>query len=174
MKRSKQVAVAGMFAALQIVLMFLGSVMWVMCYAAPMFCGLIMIILKESVGVKYCLTAYAVCSIIGILFLPDKECVLTYLFFFGYYTIIRDKFDKLPKLWSVFLKFLLFNLSIGVSQALLVFVFGIPFDNDFGKWSIPLFALSFNLVFVFYEKLFPRLLFIYEKKYKSRVDRLLK
>ncbi|MBQ8077105.1 MAG: hypothetical protein IJ235_01850, partial [Eubacterium sp.] len=83
MKRSKQVAVAGMFAALQIVLMFLGSVMWVMCYAAPMFCGLIMIILKESVGVKYCLTAYAVCSIIGILFLPDKECVLTYIFFFG-------------------------------------------------------------------------------------------
>ena len=170
--RSKQVAFAGMFAALQIVLMFLGSVIWVLCYTAPMLCGLIMIILKESIGEKSCWSVFAVCSIIGVLFLPDKECVLTYIFFFGYYTIIRDKFDKLPKAAATALKFLLYNIMIASSQAILVFAFHIPFDNDFGKWSIPIFFVAFNFVFVFYEKMLPRLTFVYYKKYKNRVDSL--
>ena len=174
MKRSKQVAVAGMFAALQIVLMFLGSVIWVFCYCAPMLCGLIMIIIKESVGKKYCFIVYAVCSIIGILFLPDKECVLTYIFFFGYYNVIREKFEKLPNVAAVILKFLLYNVTIAASQAILVYVFGIPFESDFGKWSIPVLILGFNLVFVLYEMLFTRLVYLYHKRYKSRVDRLLK
>ncbi|MBQ9518169.1 MAG: hypothetical protein IJR60_08850 [Eubacterium sp.] len=174
MRASKQLAVSGMLAALQIVLMFLGSVIWVLCYCAPMFCGLIMIILKESVGTKHCFIVYAVCSIIGLLFLPDKECVLTYIFFFGYYTIIRGGFEKLPKALAVVLKLLLYNVSIAASQLILFYVFGVPFESDFGKWSIPVLLLSFNIVFVFYEMLLPRLTFIYHKKYKSRVDRLLK
>ncbi|MBE6816597.1 MAG: hypothetical protein E7520_02700 [Ruminococcaceae bacterium] len=174
MKQSKQVALAGMFAALQIVLMFLGSVVWILCYTAPMLCGLIMIMLRDSVGTKYCFTVYLVCSLVGIFFLPDKECVLTYVFFFGYYTMIRDKIEALPRVVATVLKYLLFNVTIAASQVILVYAFHIPFDTDFGKWSIPLFAFSFNFVFFFYEKLFPRLVKLYEVKYKSRVDRLLK
>lgn len=174
MKQSKQIALSGMFAALQTVLMFLGSVLWIMCYAAPMFCGLLMIILRDSVGKKSCFIVYLACSIIGIFFLPDKECVLTYIFFFGYYTIIRDGFDKFPKVVGIVLKVLLYNVAIAASQLILVYAFHIPFETDFGKWSIPIFALSFNFVFFFYERLFPRLQKLYELKYKSRVDRMLK
>lgn len=163
-----------MFTALQTVLMFLGSVMWVFCYAAPIFCGLIMIMLKESIGIKFSLVSYAVCSIIGIFFLPDKECVLTYVFFFGYYTLIREHFEKQPKALSWILKFLLYNVTIGASQVLLVYLFHIPFDNSFGRWTIPVFVFLFNLVFAFYEKLLPRMTELYYKKYKSRIDRLLR
>ena len=174
MSKSKQIALSGMIAALQIVLLLLGGVMWIFCYASPMFCGLIIIILNESAGKKYSLLAYVVCSIIAILFVPDKECALTYIFFFGYYPIIRDCFDKLPKALSVVLKFMLFNISIAASQLLLVFAFRIPFDNSFGRWTIPMLVLSFNFVFVFYEKLLPRFAKLYHIKYKSRVDRLLR
>ena len=174
MRKSKQVALSGMIAALQLVLLFLGGVMWIFCYASPMFCGLAVIILNESVGKKFSLLTYIVCSIIAILFVPEKECALTYIFFFGYYPIIRDYFDKLPKALSVILKFVLYNVSIAASQLLLVFAFRIPFDNSFGKWSIPMLVLSFNFVFFFYEKLLPRMTKLYQLKYKSRLERLLK
>ncbi|MBR3149605.1 MAG: hypothetical protein IKF64_05485 [Eubacterium sp.] len=174
MNSSKAVAFSGMFAALQLVLLFLGSTMWVLCYSAPLFCGLVMIILKESAGVKYCVLSYIASSIIGILFLPDKECVLTYVFFFGYYTIIRDYLNKPAKWLSYVLKFLLYNASIGLSQLMLIYVFHIPFDNELGKLGIPLLIFGFNFVFVFYELLFPRLTKLYYVKYKSRVDKMLK
>ncbi len=173
MKISKRIALSGMFAALQMALMFLGGVAWIFCYAAPMFSGLLMIILKESAGRKYCFSVYAACSILSILFLPDKECALIYIFFFGYYTAIRDLFDRLPRVVRTVCKFLLFNAGIAASQLLLVYAFRIPFDNDFGKWTIPILAVSFNLLFFFYERLFPVLVLLYEKKYKSRVERFL-
>ncbi|MBE6719822.1 MAG: hypothetical protein E7571_04080 [Ruminococcaceae bacterium] len=174
MKQSKKIALSGMFAALQTVLLCLGGVMWVLCYTAPMICGLIMIILRDSAGTKYALTVYAVCSIIAVLFIPDKECALTYIFFFGYYAIIRDKFEKMPKAVSLLLKFLLYNITIAASQIILVYVFAIPFENELGRWTIPVFAVLFNIVFALYELLFPRVVTLYFSKYKSRVDKLLK
>ena len=174
MKQSKQLALAGMFTALQTVLMFLGSVMWIFCYLAPILCGLIMIILKDSVGIKFSLISYAVCCIIGVLFLPDKECVLMYIFFFGYYTLIREHFEKLPKALSVVLKYLLFNVTIAASQLILVYILHIPFDMGFGVWSVPVFAFLMNFMFFFYERLLPRITLLYEKRYKNKVDRLLK
>ncbi len=174
MKQSKQVALAGMFAAMQIVFLFLGSTIWVLCYIAPLYCGLAMIILKESAGARYCVLSYIVSSVFGMFFLPDKECVLLYALFFGYYTIIRQYFDRLPKWLSVLLKYLLFNASLAATEALLYLVLRIPLDNSLGRYGIPLLFVLFNIMFFIYEKLFSRLTVLYNVKYKNRVDRLLK
>ncbi|MBQ7203076.1 MAG: hypothetical protein IJS03_03545 [Eubacterium sp.] len=174
MKKSKQIAFCGMLSALQLVLLLLGSVIWVFMYCAPLFCGLIMIIIRDSISKKFCFVSYAAVSIIGILSAPDKECIVMYIAFFGYYTAIRDNLQKLNKPLRIIVKLLLYNSTIALSQLALVYIFGIPLDNELGKWGIPLFFVSMNFIFFFYEKLLERIALIYEKKYKNRVDRLLK
>ena len=110
MKKTVQIAFCGVLSALSFVLLLVGTLIDIFVYIAPLICGLIMIILTESFGKKAALTAYASTSILCLFLLTGKEAGLLYIAFFGYYPIIKDKLDALrPRLFSLFLKFLLFN-----------------------------------------------------------------
>lgn len=164
-----------MFAALSIVLMFLGSVIWGFTYVAPIFCSLIIMIICNTVSKKNAFITYFAVSIISAFFLPDKECALTYAFFFGYYVIIRGNIEKVkPKLLSIIVKYIIYNAGIIASQLLLIYAFGIPLDNPWGKWGIIILIGLANFVFFVYEFMMKRMIVLYNVKYKSRVERMLK
>ena len=173
MKKSKQIAFCGMLAALSIALMFLGSIIWAFTYIAPLLCSLIMIIINKSIGRGYSLSTYAAVGIISLIFLPDKECALTYIFFFGYYTIIKEDLEKIKsRLGSLAIKLLIFNSGIILSQLILIYAFGIPFDDFLGKWGAVILLALANLIFFIYEKMLNSMIFIYDKKYQKKIDRL--
>lgn len=175
MKKSKQTAAAGVLSALSVVLMFFGSVVSVLSYIMPLLSGLFMIIAVESINRKTALSIYACVSLLSLFLLSDKECALLYAAFFGYYPIIRSELDKIKNrllLWTM--RVILFNVSIVFSQLICVFVFRIPFDDFFGKWGIAVLLLLANLLFVMYEKLLAMLIVLYRKKYKSKINNLLK
>lgn len=175
MKKSKQTAAAGVLSALSVVLMFFGSVVSVLSYIMPLLSGLLMIIAVESINRKTALSIYACVSLLSLFLLSDKECALLYAAFFGYYPIIRSELDKIKNrllLWTM--RVILFNVSIVFSQLICVFVFRIPFDDFLGKWSIAVLLLLANLLFVMYEKLLAMLIMLYRKKYKSKINNLLK
>ncbi len=175
MKKTKPVAICGLLAAMSLALMFLGSVLWVFTYVAPLMCSLIIAIICDVAGKKYALITFVAISVISVFFLPDKECALTYAFFFGYYTIIKDSLEKIkPKLFSFLVKLLIFNAGVVSSQALLIYAFGIPLDNPWGKFGIVILMALANAVFVAYELMLSRLMMLYEVKYKSKVHKLLK
>lgn len=175
MKKTKIIALSGMLSALTVVFLFFGSVVQIFAYVAPMICGLIMIILLNNVNKRSALTVFAVSSVIAVLLLPDKECALTYVFFFGWYPAAKDSFDKIKsKFLKIVLKFVVYNVAVVLSQLACIYVFGIPFDNMFGVWGIVILLLLANLLFVLYDKLFVLLSFIYMKKYHAKVARLLK
>ena len=175
MKKSKQIALCAMLAALSITLMFLGSIIWAFTYIAPLVSSIIMIIICDTANRKNALITYAAISIISAIFLPDKECALTYVFFFGYYVIIREYLQKIrPKALSILIKALIYNIGIISSQLILVYVFGIPFDGFWGIWGIVILILVANLVFFIYELMLSRVITLYEIKYKNRVHNLLK
>lgn len=174
MKKSKLAALTGLLSALSVVLMFLGSVISVLSYIMPLISGLLMIIIGNY-SQKYSWIMFFVVSIISVFSLPDKECALTYLFFFGYYPIIKYKIDAVrSKLLCWIIKLLIFNTGIIASQFICFYVFGIPFDDVFGKWGIVILLLLANVVFAVYERMFYSLSVIYSRKYKKYVDKLLK
>lgn len=169
MKKSKQTALAGVMAGVSIVIMLLGSVLWVFTYVAPIITGLLMIIICDFADKKTALICYAAVSIITVFALPDKECALTYIFFFGYYPIIRDSLNKIkPKALSYLTKLIIFNAGIVSSQALLVYLFMVPIEKIFGKLTVLILLLLANLIFVVYEALLSMLIIIYQKKKKRR------
>lgn len=175
MKKSKQMAVCGVIAALSVVLLFLGSVVWVFAYCAPILTGLLMIILLQCMDVKSSLIVYVAVSMITLIFMPDKECPLTYIFFFGYYSILKPKLEKIKlKFLSIVLKLVIFNIGIIASQLILIYAFGIPFDNVFGKWGVIVLILLANVVFFVYDKLLNVLIVLFNKKYKNKIMKFIK
>ena len=175
MKNSKVIAYSGVATALSVVMLFLGSIFWVLGYTMPLVASLVMIILLDSISQKSALLTFVSTSIISFFFFFDKECVLLYVLFFGYYPLIRDKInDKKPKFLSYFLKFVSFNAAMVLTQILCVYVFGIPFDDMLGKWGIVVFVLCLNLVFVVFDKLYTLLLKLYRIKLKKKVEKYIK
>lgn len=175
MKNSKVIAYSGVATALSVVMLFLGSIFWVLGYIMPLVASLVMIILLDSVSQKSALLTFISTSIISFILLNDKECVLLYILFFGYYPLIRDKINDIkPKFLSYLLKFITFNAAMVLTQVLCVYVFGIPFDDMLGKWGIVLFVLCLNLVFVVFDKLYTLLLRLYRIKLKKKVEKYIK
>lgn len=175
MKNSKVIAYSSVATALSVVMLFLGSIVWVLGYTMPLVASLIMIVLLESVSKKSALLTFVSTSVISFILLNDKECVLLYVLFFGYYPLIRDKLNDIkPKLLSYLLKFVSFNAAMILTQILCVYVFGIPFDDMLGKWGIVVFALCLNLVFIVFDKLYTLLLRLYRFKLKKKVEKYIK
>ncbi|MFR5876687.1 MAG: hypothetical protein ACLUFN_09390 [Eubacterium sp.] len=175
MKKSKQISLCGIITALSVALLFFGTVVWVMAYFMPLITGLLMIILTQNVNKKSAWTVYVSVSIICLLFMPDKECALTYTFFFGFYPIIKDSIDKIKSkilLWLVRLG--IFNAGILSSQLICIYIFGIPFDDFLGKYGIVILIVLANAVYLIYEKLIQIVMVIYVKKYKNKVSKFLK
>ena len=175
MKNSKVIAYSGVATALSVVMLFLGSIFWVLGYTMPLVASLVMIILLDSISQKSALLTFISTSIISFILLNDKECVLLYVLFFGYYPLIRDKLNDIkPKFLSYLLKFVSFNAAMILTQILCVYVFGIPFDDMLGKWGIVVFALCLNLVFIVFDKLYTLLLRLYRIKLKKKVEKYIK
>lgn len=175
MKNSKVIAYSGVATALSVVMLFLGSIFWVLGYTMPLVASLVMIILLDSISQKSALLTFISTSIISFILLNDKECVLLYILFFGYYPLIRHKINDIkPKFLSYLLKFITFNAAMVLTQVLCVYVFGIPFDDMLGKWGIVVFVLCLNLVFVVFDKLYTLLLKLYRIKLKKKVEKYIK
>ncbi|WP_288527009.1 hypothetical protein [uncultured Eubacterium sp.] len=175
MKNSKIIAYSGVATALSVVMLFLGSLIWVLAYTMPLIASLIMIIILESISQKSAILTFISTSVISFILLSDKECLLLYVLFFGYYPLIRDKINDIkPKFLSVLLKYLTFNASMILTQILCVYVFGIPFDDMLGKLGIVIFIICLNLVFAVYDKLYDLLLKLYRIKLKKKVEKYIK
>lgn len=175
MKNSKIIAYSGIASALSVVMLFLGSVIWVLGYTMPLVASLIMIVLSDSVSKKSVLLTFVSTSVISFVLLNDKECVLLYVLFFGYYPLIRDKVNSIkPKFLSYLLKYFTFNIAMILVQILCVYVFGIPFDDVLGKWGVVLFVICLNLVFAVFDKLYALLQKLYKIKLKKKVEKYIK
>lgn len=176
-KNSVRVAVCGLASALCVTLMFFGGVVYIFAYAVPMLLGLVSVMIKKSFGTISAVFVYIAVSLLSLMLVPEKESVMMFVFFFGYYPIIRESFEKIKsKAIRFILKLILFNASLAVIELICVFVFGIPFFEDgvFSWWLLIGFAAAMNFVFVMYDILLRMFLFIYEKKIENRIKKYFK
>ncbi len=172
MKQSVKAAVSGVAAALSVALMFCGSLFYVFTYVVPMVLGVLIIMIKKTFSGSCAWFVYIATSIISIFIVPDKETVLMYALFFGYYPIIKGNIDKIKiKPVKAIIKFLIFNIAVTVVELIAYFVFGIPFfeDGGFSVAMLVLFAVLMNVVFILYDLLLKKYLFLYEKRLEKRV-----
>lgn len=176
MKNATTLAVCSIITALSSVLLFLGGITFVLAYAMPMLVSISMIMLKATFGTKSAWITYVATSLLSFMHVADKECVMMYIAFFGYYPIVKCGIDKLKsKSVRIILKFVLFNAMLTVCQIILVYVFGIPFlDEGEGKYLIILFAVLMNFLFLIYDNMINAVTKLYKLKIEKRIKRLFK
>lgn len=175
MKNSIKVAVSGVMSALSVSLLALASVVWILDYTAPLICGILLIVIVETFGKKTAFTVYAAVSVLSLILLPSKSAALLYAVFSGYYPIIRQDIDKIKfRIVRILIKFFIFNLGVVGSELLLVYVFGIPFENELGTIGIVIMLAAAYVILFTFDRLLNVLTLIYVKKYKKRVEKYLK
>lgn len=158
MRNSKvayKVALCGVFSALALVLMMLTTIIPVGTYALPIISGILLVAIVIEFNTKWAFAVYFVVSVLSFLMSGDKEAVLYFVLFFGYYPIVKSYFERLKsKVLQWILKYAVFNAGMVVSFYLGIFVLGIPEDSFliFG-FNLPLvFLLIGNIMFYFYDK----------------------
>lgn len=176
MKNATTIAVCSIVTALSCVLLFFGGITFVLAYAMPMLVSITMIMLKTTFGTKSAWITYIATSLLSFMLVADKECVLMYITFFGYYPIVKCGIDRIKaKPLRIILKLLLFNAMLTACQLILVYVFGIPFlDEGEGNFLIVLFAVMMNFLFVIYDFMIEAVTRLYKLKIEKRIKRLFK
>jgi len=114
-------ALGGVMAALAVVIMALGGMIPLSTFVCPVFCMLILRVVREKCGDRIVWAWYGAVAILSVLLGPDKEASAVFVFL-GYYPILKPKLDKLPLKWLW--KLLLFNAAILLMYWLLMNLFG--------------------------------------------------
>ena len=98
-RKSWAMAYCGMATALCVALMLLGAVVPVLMFIAPAVASLLIATVCMECGMKMALTAYGAVSLLSLLFVPDKEVALVFVFLLGYYPLVKPKLERIrPKL----------------------------------------------------------------------------
>ena len=107
-------------AALAVVIMCMGGIIPLATYVCPMLCAVLLAAVLRLTGRRIGWAWYGAVSLLSLLLGPDKEAAAVFVFL-GYYPIIKPWIDrrKVPFLWKI----TVFNLSIFVMYALLLYLF---------------------------------------------------
>ena len=112
-RKSWAMAYCGMAAALSVALMLLGAVVPVLMFIAPAVASLLIATVCVECGRTMALTAYGAVSLLSLLFVPDKEVALVFVFLLGYYPLVKPRFERIRlPLVRVLCKLLLCNGAV--------------------------------------------------------------
>lgn len=118
---ARHIAFGGMFAAVAMVIMNLGSLIPVATFVCPMLCMMILAFVRKMCGQRIAWAWYGAVAILSLIMAPDKEAAAVFVFL-GFYPIVKLKLDKIRFGFAV--KLTLFNALILLMYALLIHLFG--------------------------------------------------
>ncbi len=154
-KTTFKVSLGGVISALCIALMLLSSILPVGTFAFPAFAGMLLTVITVELGQKWGWLVYLSISLLSFFLLSNKEAMIYFVFFLGFYPILKSNIEKLKsKFLQYIIKFAVFNICAIVSFFLGIFVFGIPKEsyNLFNIYLPQVFLILGNLFFVIYDR----------------------
>lgn len=176
MNKTKRTALCGVMAALSVT-MCLTAYFPYFTYAAPAAAGAVMMIPCIEADKKWAFFTYLSSAVI-VMLVCEKEAACLYAGFFGYYLIIKAWLEglRLNRVCEQILKQLIFSAASIISYLVIVYVFGIPFDENkkFGIWFLAAMLAAGNVVFAVYDIGISRIIGLYIYKFHNRVQKMLK
>ncbi len=157
---TRRIAVCGVFAALSVAFMLMGSVMPFFTYLAPAVSGILILPVAIEYKFSSAIVLFSAVSFLCFILVPNKES------FLGWYPCVRLKLEKISnKILLLIIKFTIFNASIAAACALVFFVISIDqliteFESA-GTLFLIVFFLACNATFYIYDKAQTRLVSFY-------------
>ena len=168
-RKSWTMAYCGMAAALCVALMLLGAVIPIAMFIAPAVAGFLVATVCVECGMQLALTAYAAVSLLALLFVPDKEVALIFVFLLGYYPLAKPKFERIrPAVLRIVCKLLLCNGAVlvpagSISQELRTTALAV---------SLATLAMG-NVAFVLYDRALHNMLMMYRLVWRPKLHKTL-
>ena len=123
-------------------------------------------------------TAYGAVSLLSLLFVPDKEVALTFVFLLGYYPLVKPKFEHIrPALLRGLCKLLLCNGGILLMYGLVLLL--IPGGSISQEMRTTALAVSLttlamgNVAFLLYDRALHNMLQAYRILWQPRLHKML-
>ena len=179
-RKSKSWAMAycGMAAALSVVLMLLGAVFPIAMFIAPAVASFLIATVCVECGKTMALTAYGAVSLLSLLFVPDKEVALTFVFLLGYYPLAKPYFERIrPALLRAVCKLLLCNGGILAMYGLVLLL--VPAGSIAEELRTTAMAVSLvtlamgNAAFLLYDRALHNMLMLYKVVWQPRFHKML-
>ena len=155
-KKSTQVALGGLSAALCLLFMFMTGMIPFATYALPAMAGMVLIAVVVENGFKTAIIVYVAVSFLSIFIVPDREAALLFIAFFGYYPILKPKLDAIKlKVVAYLIKLIVFNLSVVGAYFVIIYLLGMPDIlsdlGEFGEYSAYILLGIGNIIFFIYD-----------------------
>lgn len=162
MKQAKRVAFGGAMAALATAIMLTAYFPY-LTYAIPCAAGLVTAICVIELSMGWAWGVYAVSAFLTLLF-AEPEAKLLYIFFFGYYPILKTYLEKIKfRPLECLAKFAVFNAAVLAVYFVFAGLFGVDMSDmgDFGKYTAVILLALGNAAFFLYDILIDRLAGMY-------------
>lgn len=172
-EKTKKLTLSAVLAAMGVVLLMLGAFVEVLDLSVAAIASFFCIFAVIELGKGYPWMVYAVTGVLSVTLIHQGLGGWFYILLFGYYPILKEKFEKLVKPLAWGLKFLVFNLSITVYAVICYFLFFGEFKTlldefssllggmEIGAWLIIIICIFLNFIFFIYDLVLTQLITLY-------------
>ena len=175
MKKNTKITFSAMMAALAVAFMMLSYFPY-LTYVIPAVSGLFIMAVVIELDLKWAFLSYASSSVLIFLF-AEPESKLMYVFFLGYYPIVKALLERMRKpVIEWIIKILSFNAAVLVVYMIFAKPMGIDL-SDFGalgKYGAYVLLGLGNIVFVLYDIAVSRMAMMYVKIIRPKFKNILK
>ncbi len=166
---AKKIAICAMLSALGVVFLLLGSVVDVLDMSMAVFTSLLSVIAVIEYGKSAPWMIYGCTSLLSLLLLPNKIPAVLYSVFFGFYPIVKEKFEKKNIVISWLLKHLVFLPCFALMLVAYLFL-GTGFETYLLKpWVIAAVVALAEIIFILYDLALTRMITLYIVKLRKRL-----
>lgn len=167
--KSREVALCGLLNALAVVILSFGGLIPGATYCAPLLAMAVLLPVLEEYSLPMAGAAWVSVSLLSLLFTPDRETALVYVFF-GWYPLLRPRLARIPCRWArLAVKLLLCTGTILLLYGAVLRLMGLTADLlEAGRLlRLALLALG-NLVFLLLDAALERLTLLWRQKFRKR------
>jgi len=161
-KKTRVMTLSALLAALSFVFLYFASVWPTGRFGLVAASSLFAAAAVCDAGALPGIYVYVICSVPGLLFIPDRSAALLYILFFGYYPAVKYLIERVKALllqWV--LKLLVFNLALTILWLLLK---ALVFNVGGYAPGAPVVYAGCNVVFVAFDYGYSKLIRFYSER----------
>lgn len=163
----KKIVVAGVLAALSVIILYLGCAIEVLDLTMSAIVSLLVVVIVIEMGYKYAWLTYIATSILSIIILPQKSPAIFYACFMGFYPIIKSYLERIN---SALVRWII-KLVVGNAALALMFILMSLFlpDEFEGGWLMLVTYLLGIIAFLMYDVALSKLITLYFVRIRERI-----
>lgn len=119
--RARAVALGGMFSALAVVMMSIGSIIPSLDMSSAFIAGIVVMVVRMEINRTAPITVYLVSGILSLIILPNRFAGICFMCYYGLYPIVKEYIERLrlkPVKWllKIVTFFLMYTVMIKLGE----------------------------------------------------------